>query len=98
MASPCRRPGRSSERPRSTSSAKTHVLTVRGSLIGGSAPRAAIHVHVYGGATSNYSRMRQLGYATTTGVGAFVFRQHRVTKPAYVYGHVNFYHGQSCTQ
>lgn len=83
---------------RSTWNAKTHYVTVRGSLVGGAGPRSGIHVHVFAGASSDYAKLREIGYATTSAAGTYVFRQHRATRPAYVYGHVNFYHGDHCTQ
>jgi hypothetical protein len=70
---------------------KKHLFTARGVLTGGGAPRAGIHVHMYAGATSKRDAMREIGVATTTRTGAYVFRQKRATKPSYVYGEVRFY-------
>ena len=78
--------------------AKKHVFTARGVLAGGGAPRTGIHVHLYAGGTPIPGAMREIGFATTSSAGSYLFRQRRTRKPAYLYAHVNFYHGSSCTQ
>ena len=77
---------------------KKHVFTAHGVLRGGGAPRTGINVHLYAGGTPNPDTMREIGFATTNSTGSYLFRQHRTRKPLYVYAHVNFYHGSSCTQ
>jgi hypothetical protein len=76
---------------RATWDARHHMLTARGVLTGGGAPRAAIRVHLYAGSTSNKNTMREIGAAVTNGSGAYVLRKHQAKKPAYLYGRVLFY-------
>jgi hypothetical protein len=83
---------------RTTWDARHHLLTAHGVLIGGGAPRSAIHVHLFAGATGNKRKMREIGVATTTRSGAYIFRQHRATKPAYLYAHVRFYIFDQCLE
>jgi hypothetical protein len=75
---------------------KHHLFTARGVLTGGGQPRVGIHVHIHAGATKKQSSMREIGVATTGPTGAYVFRQKRATKPAYVYGEVRFYIYSRC--
>jgi len=79
-----------------TWNAQTHMFTARGTLKGGGAPRAGIHVHVFGGATNNRNKMKEIGVATTTTNGSYVLRKHQATKPAYSFGEVRFYIYNNC--
>ena len=81
---------------RATWDARHHVLTARGVLTGGGAPRAAIRVHLFAGSTGNKNTMREIGVAVTNGSGAYVFRKHLAKKPAYLYGRVLFYIFPQC--
>jgi len=83
---------------RATWDARRHVLTARGVLAGGGAPRSAIHVHLFAGSTTNRDNMKEIGVATTNKSGAYVFTQHRAKKPAYLFGHVRFYIYDQCLQ
>lgn len=81
---------------RATWDARHHLLTARGVLTGGGAPRSAIRVHLFSGSTSNKAKMREIGVATTNRSGAYVFRKHQAKKPAYLYGLVRFYFFDQC--
>ena len=76
--------------------ARKHMFTAHGTLNGGGAPRSAIHVHLFAGSTNKRDAMREIGLATTTSSGSYVFRKHRATKPAFVYGEVRFYIYGNC--
>jgi len=83
---------------RATWDAHRHVLTARGVLTGGGAPRSAIHVHLFAGATTNRANMKEIGVATTNRSGAYVFTQHRAKKPGFLYGEIRFYIYDQCLQ
>jgi hypothetical protein len=76
--------------------ARKHMFTAHGILRGGGAPRSAIRVHLLAGSTSNRDTMREIGVATTTNTGSYVFRQHRTAKPAFVYAEVRYYIYGNC--
>ena len=51
----------------------TKTLTVTGRSSRRARPRVGINVHIFGGATSDYEKQKELGYATTKAGGAYRF-------------------------
>ena len=75
----------------------TKTLTVTGTLTAAGRPRVGINVHIYGGASSDYAKQKELGYATSEKAGIYVFSRRLAAPPGWVYAYVYHYRYPICS-
>ena len=75
----------------------TKALTITGASRAAGHARSNINVHVYGGESTDGSRMKELGVAVTSGNGGYLFTKKIVAvAPKYVYAFVRHYTSRNC--